>query len=94
MGLEGGRLGEEEKASLERCFDEEEIKSVVWNCGTNKSPGPDGFGSQFFRTCWNVVKEDLFLVFEEFHRHGRICKGMNSTFITLIPKVKKPGEFE
>nr|GEW69152.1 RNA-directed DNA polymerase, eukaryota [Tanacetum cinerariifolium] len=37
------RLSLEQQADLERNVSNKEIKSVVWDCGTNKTPGPDGF---------------------------------------------------
>ncbi|GJS19697.1 RNA-directed DNA polymerase, eukaryota [Tanacetum coccineum] len=43
------RLSSEQQADLERNASNEEIKSVVWDCGTNKSHGPDGFTFEFFR---------------------------------------------
>jgi len=30
-------------------FDENEIKEAVWECGSNKSPGPDGFNFSFIK---------------------------------------------
>ena len=37
-----------------------------------------------------MLKEDLLRFFNDFHRHGRLTKGINSTFIALIPKVESP----
>lgn len=85
--LGGPKLLESDRADLEVAFSEEEIKAAVWNFGVEKSPGPDGFGGQFFKSCWEVVKHDVSRVFTEFHKNGKLCKGMNSTFITLIPKI-------
>nr|GFC55640.1 RNA-directed DNA polymerase, eukaryota, reverse transcriptase zinc-binding domain protein [Tanacetum cinerariifolium] len=28
---------------------------AVWDCGENKSPGPDGYTFEFFRRYWNVI---------------------------------------
>lgn len=49
---------------------------------------PDGFTMDFFKKCWDVVKNDL-LVFDEFFERGVINNSMNSTFIALI--LKKEG---
>ncbi|GKB34578.1 hypothetical protein Tco_0879520 [Tanacetum coccineum] len=43
------RLSLEQQADLERNVSNEEIKSAVWDCGTNKFPGPDGITFEFFR---------------------------------------------
>nr|GEX41689.1 RNA-directed DNA polymerase, eukaryota [Tanacetum cinerariifolium] len=43
------RLSLLQQADLERNVSNEEIKSAVRDCGTNKSPGLDGFTFEFFR---------------------------------------------
>jgi hypothetical protein len=37
-----------------------------------------------------LLEEDLIRFFNDFHRHGKLTKGINSTFIALIPKVESP----
>ncbi|GKE16513.1 RNA-directed DNA polymerase, eukaryota [Tanacetum coccineum] len=43
------RLISDQIEDLEWCVSYEEIKRAVWDCGTNKSPGPDGSTFDFFR---------------------------------------------
>nr|GEU65177.1 RNA-directed DNA polymerase, eukaryota [Tanacetum cinerariifolium] len=43
------RLSLEQQTNLERNVSNGEINSAVWNCGTNNSPGPDGFTFELFR---------------------------------------------
>nr|GEV72417.1 RNA-directed DNA polymerase, eukaryota [Tanacetum cinerariifolium] len=38
----------------------EEIKRDVWECGTDKAPGPDGFTFGFFRHFWYLVEQDVY----------------------------------
>jgi len=40
----------------------------------------------FFQKCWEVLKEDIMVVFKEFHGRGHFEKSINATFISLIPK--------
>nr|GFB37568.1 RNA-directed DNA polymerase, eukaryota [Tanacetum cinerariifolium] len=42
------RLSFDQAANLEMSISTEEICNVVWACGENKSPGPDGFTFKFF----------------------------------------------
>ncbi|GKC88928.1 RNA-directed DNA polymerase, eukaryota, partial [Tanacetum coccineum] len=43
-----------------RCFPgRKEIRRAVWDCGENKSPGPDGFTFEFFRKYWNCIGPDF-----------------------------------
>ena len=71
-------------------FSEDEIKQTVWNCDSFKSPSPDGINLGFIKDFWELLKEDLLRFFNDFHRLGRLTKGINSTFIVLIPKVESP----
>ncbi|GJR77847.1 hypothetical protein Tco_0090212 [Tanacetum coccineum] len=43
------RLSLNQLKDLERVVTYDEIKRVVWDYGSNKSPGPDGFTFEFFR---------------------------------------------
>jgi hypothetical protein len=58
----------------------------------DKAPGPDGFSMAFFQDCWEVIKEDVMAVFEEFYTRGKFVKCINSTFISLIPKIQGAKE--
>ncbi|KAA3474236.1 non-LTR retroelement reverse transcriptase-like, related [Gossypium australe] len=42
--------------------------------------------------CWEIVKHDFFEVMYEFFTSRKLEKSINSSFITLIPKVKNPTE--
>ncbi|GJZ33941.1 reverse transcriptase domain-containing protein [Tanacetum coccineum] len=47
---------------LERNVSYDEIKSAVWDCGHNKSSGPDGFTFEFFLIYWNIIDLDVVAV--------------------------------
>ena len=55
----------------------------------NTAPGPDHMPVEFFQTCWEVIKEDLMEMFEEFHEHKLEIGRLNYGTITLIPKLKE-----
>ncbi|GKC44492.1 RNA-directed DNA polymerase, eukaryota [Tanacetum coccineum] len=52
-------LSFKQQADLERNVSNKEIKSGVWDCGTNKSPEPDGFTFEFFRRYWKLLEHDI-----------------------------------
>nr|GEW58156.1 Gag-Pol polyprotein [Tanacetum cinerariifolium] len=66
----------------------DEIKRAVWNYGTNKSPGADGFSFDFFRIYWNTIDQDVVVAIIYFFLSGMFPRGSNSSFIALIPKCK------
>ncbi|GKD88956.1 RNA-directed DNA polymerase, eukaryota, partial [Tanacetum coccineum] len=59
----------------------------VWDCGRDKSPGPNGFTFEFIRKFWEVIGGDVYRVVKCFFRSGSFPKGCNPSFIALIPKV-------
>ena len=74
---------------LEENFSEEEIWAAVNDCNGNKAPGPDGFNLMFFQKFWKILKEEVLKFMQEFHASGTLTPGLNSSFITLVPKKEK-----
>ncbi|PNX89322.1 cysteine-rich receptor-like protein kinase, partial [Trifolium pratense] len=88
--LQFKRLNHIECCSLIKPFTEAEVKSAVWDCDSYKSPGPDGINFGFFKDFWTELRGDVMRFISDFHRNGKLTKGINSTFIALIPKVDSP----
>nr|GEW68104.1 RNA-directed DNA polymerase, eukaryota, reverse transcriptase zinc-binding domain protein [Tanacetum cinerariifolium] len=63
------------------------IKYAIWDCGTDKSPGPNGFSFDFYRCFWSGIQKDMVAAVKCFFHYGSIPKGCNSSFIALIPKI-------
>ncbi|GJS88285.1 RNA-directed DNA polymerase, eukaryota [Tanacetum coccineum] len=80
------QLSSEQIADLECDVTYDEIKRAVWDCGTNKSPGPDGFTFDFIRTYWKIINQDVVNAVREFFVTSKFPPGSNSSFIALIPK--------
>lgn len=55
-----------------------------------KAPGPDGFGSQFDKDAWPIVGESVVAAVQQFFENGKLLTEVNSTSISLIPKVAQP----
>jgi hypothetical protein len=57
---------------------------------SGKAPGLDGFNGLFLKKTWHIIKEDIYeLCFDFFS--GRVdIQAINSSFITLVPKVNSP----
>nr|GEX47737.1 RNA-directed DNA polymerase, eukaryota, reverse transcriptase zinc-binding domain protein [Tanacetum cinerariifolium] len=66
MGGHEGRCMEELESDVTR----KEIKRAVWDCGVDKSPGPDGFTFGFYRQFWDLVEKDVISAVNYFFEHG------------------------
>lgn len=81
------KLTAEQKDSLIGEITEEEVKRVVFHMPNNKEPGPDGFTAEFFRENWEVVGKEVVDALKYCYDSEYIYYPMNSTLITLVPKV-------
>jgi hypothetical protein len=84
-------LSEEENMGLIAPFTLDEIEEVVRLSDGNKSPGPDGFNFSFFKKCWGMLKDEIRIMFDQFHGNSCFPKSFLSYFVTLIPKVSSPS---
>ncbi|GKV33771.1 hypothetical protein SLEP1_g42231 [Rubroshorea leprosula] len=84
------RLSEEDRILLEVEFTDDEIREAVSSCASDKAPGPDGFNFHFIKLAWGTIRADIINFIKEFHQNARLVKGINSLYITLVPKKKNP----
>lgn len=71
---------------LEKEVTEDEICKVLFAMPTYKSPGPDGYTCECFKTTWNIVGHDFVVATQSVFMYGFLPKGVNSTILALIPK--------
>ncbi|XP_062112554.1 uncharacterized protein LOC133823726 [Humulus lupulus] len=83
-------LSEEHIQVLQQPFTIQEVKDAIFAIPGMKAPGPDGFGSYFYHDNWDLVGEGVGTAVINFLNTGKILKEINTTTITLIPKVKCP----
>lgn len=55
-------------------------------CDGNKALGPDGFNLACIQKIWKVMKDEVMQLMQEFYANGKLAKGLNSSFIALVPK--------
>ncbi|KAK1650553.1 hypothetical protein QYE76_068358 [Lolium multiflorum] len=82
-------LGPIDLAGLEARFEEEEVWAAIKALPSNKSHGPDaGFPWDFYKCCWPVVKADVLDALQAvFLGRDQGFGGLNSAFLTLLPKL-------
>ncbi|GKV01451.1 hypothetical protein SLEP1_g14002 [Rubroshorea leprosula] len=93
-GIQFRKISAAQKEWLERPFPIEEIEEGLRSFDGSKAPGPDGYNFNFIKFAWNTLKDDFVNFLREFHQYGRLVKGLNSSFLTLIPKKLNPVQFK
>nr|GEX47182.1 reverse transcriptase domain-containing protein [Tanacetum cinerariifolium] len=80
------RLDANEALDMVRVVSSQEVKSAMFSMGNDKSPGPDGFTTAFFKDTWDISGSDVTKAVCEFFTNGRLLKELNHTILALIPK--------
>jgi hypothetical protein len=79
-----------ELSHLDEPFTMEEISIVLKEIPPDKSPGPDGFNGLFMKKSWDIIKDDFIKLANDFYLGNMNLASINTTYITLIPKVNNP----
>jgi hypothetical protein len=84
MHLFDNKVSAEMNERLCQEFSDEEISDALFQIGTLKAPGPDGFPAHFFQHNWGVMKEENITTVKEFFQSSVMPDGINDTTIVLI----------
>ncbi|GJU35720.1 RNA-directed DNA polymerase, eukaryota, reverse transcriptase zinc-binding domain protein, partial [Tanacetum coccineum] len=84
------KLSEGDALYMIRDVSDDEVKRALFDIDNNKAPGPDGYSSQFFKVSWDVVGKEFCKAVKEFFISGKLLKEVNSTVISLVPKLSTP----
>lgn len=82
QGFITGRLTEEEANRMTTLVTEVEIKAALWSIEDDKAPGPDGYTTDFSKTAWSIVGEEITQAIEHFFETGKLLKQVNATLLT------------
>ena len=80
------RLNKEEIENINRPITGNEIETVTKNLPTNKSPGPDGFTGEFYKTFREELTPMLLKLFQNIAEGGTLPNSFYEATITLILK--------
>ena len=83
------KLNQEEIENLNRPITSTEIKTVIRNLPTNKSPGPDGFTAEFCQKFREELTPILLKLFQKIAEEGKLPNSIYEATTTLIPKPDK-----
>ncbi|KAK6146274.1 hypothetical protein DH2020_020143 [Rehmannia glutinosa] len=71
-----------------------EIKEVVFDMGSDSSPGPDGFNGVFYRHFWDVISANVSDAVRFFFTSSSLPTRLNDSFMALILKTKDANSIE
>ena len=84
------KRNQKEIENLNRPITSTEIKTVIKNLPTHKSPGPDGFMGEFYQKFREALPPILLKLFKKTAEEGKLPKSFyKATTITLLPKLEK-----
>ncbi|XP_062088717.1 uncharacterized protein LOC133795278 [Humulus lupulus] len=73
-------------------FTKKDVKRALFSIPATKSPGPDGYGSGFFKALWKDIGDEIDDAILMFFDSGVIPTELNGTILSLIPKVVSPSK--
>ena len=87
------KLNQEEIENLNRPITNTDIKTVIWNLLTNKSPGPNGFTDEFYQKIREDLTPILLKLFQKTAEEGKLPNSFYEATNTLIPKPDSSVQF-
>nr|GEU30012.1 hypothetical protein [Tanacetum cinerariifolium] len=87
-------INDKEALHMIRDVTDAEVREAIFSIGDDKSPGPDGYTSAFFKEAWNVIHTDVTSAVREFFRNGTLLRELNHIIIALLTKVKWIHEYK
>ena len=73
--------------ALEEPFTRGEIASAIAKSPSNRSPGPDGYTNEFYKSFRNEIKDELLHFLNDFYQCGADLRGENTANGFLVPKI-------
>ena len=86
QGLEIKRLSNEDRNNLEGPLAYEECKRVLDSFESDKSPGEDGFTTEFYKFFFELLDKDLVACLNEAYDKNELTISQRRGIITLLPK--------
>ena len=80
------KLNQTEREKSSSLFTLSEFKVALFKLPNGKSPGSDGLTTEFYKTFWDVLGNDLLEVFLSSYESGRLTKSQRTATIKCLPK--------
>lgn len=59
----------------------EEITKVLFAMPSEKSPGPDSYTAEFYKSEWSIIGPKFIIAIRAFFEKGFLPKGVNTKFL-------------
>nr|KAJ0218199.1 hypothetical protein LSAT_V11C300109140 [Lactuca sativa] len=69
---------------IESPFSLEEVKAAIWQCKSEKAPGPNGYSFKFFKILWDIIKYDVMNCVRYLEELGSLSLPTNNKIISKI----------
>ncbi|XP_062118462.1 uncharacterized protein LOC133832094 [Humulus lupulus] len=76
---------------LIRKFTKVDVKKALFSIPGIKSPGLDGYNSEFYKAMWKQIGDDISAAVLDFFSSGKILAELNKTVLALVPKIEIPS---
>ena len=87
-------LPENARSEICRSVSLEEIKVSMFAINGDKSPGPDGFTTHFYKHAWAIVGNDVVNAILDYFQTSRMIPTFNATSVALVPKCLNPSQIK
>jgi len=88
--IEFPTISEDDNSSLITEIEDHKIVEAINQCGSNKSPSPDGINFRFIKQNWATWKNDMCQAVKWFQSTSKIPKGCNASFTALVLEKQIP----
>ncbi|XP_062093736.1 uncharacterized protein LOC133799753 [Humulus lupulus] len=82
----GSKLSIDQQLKLLKPFSRKEIRDALFGIPITKSPGPDGFGSGFFKAIWHDIGDEVCSAINHCFETGCFPSELYETTLSLMPK--------
>ena len=79
-------LQDQDKENLNTPITIQNLNCALSDMKPNKSPGPDGLTSEFYKHFFDLLSPLFLKMIEESHRNKQLPPSLNRSYITIIPK--------
>lgn len=86
QSLLGFSVSTDDQRSMTSMPTAEEIRKLFYKLNPNKTSGPDGLTSGFFRSSWEIIGTDVTTSIGQFFTSGFLPAAANATILSLVPK--------